>query len=183
MRTPEVEVDAEISMSDITPRFFKTLKKFAPFGPGNNSPVFMVRGLKDNGWGKAVGKENQHLKLTVLSADNPSRTYDAIGFNLGKKIDMIRDGKTFMAVFTIEENEYQGRTNVQIRLKDIKPEGDTLEYGRAYPRNRRKKRTAAKCLRFSFSGAAAARAGRGLSYAVIDQFYPLVLVHKIPIVF
>ncbi|PWM10793.1 MAG: single-stranded-DNA-specific exonuclease RecJ [Flavobacteriales bacterium] len=127
MRTPEVEVDAEISMSDITPRFFKTLKKFAPFGPGNNSPVFMVRGLKDNGWGKAVGKENQHLKLTVLSADNPSRTYDAIGFNLGKKIDMIRDGKTFMAVFTIEENEYQGRTNVQIRLKDIKPEGDTLE--------------------------------------------------------
>ena len=74
-----------------------------------------------------MGKENQHLKLTVLSADNPSRTYDAIGFNLGKKIDMIRDGKTFMAVFTIEENEYQGRTNVQIRLKDIKPEGDTLE--------------------------------------------------------
>ena len=127
MRTPEVEVDTEIKLSDITPKFLRTLKKFAPFGPGNNSPVFMARGLKDNGWGKAVGKDGQHLKLTLMEADgSATRTYDAIGFNLGRKIDLVRDGKPFQAAFTIEENEYQGRTSPQIRLRDIKAEDEPV---------------------------------------------------------
>ncbi|MBQ8650642.1 MAG: single-stranded-DNA-specific exonuclease RecJ, partial [Flavobacteriales bacterium] len=100
MRTPEVEIDAQIDIRDITPRFFKTLKKFAPFGPGNNSPIFMARGLKDNGWGKSVGKNEQHLKMTITSAEDPSRTYDAIGFNLGEKMELISEGQPFMAVFS-----------------------------------------------------------------------------------
>ena len=127
MRTPEVEVDTEIEMSDINPKFLRTLKKFAPFGPGNNSPVFMARHLKDNGWGKAVGKDDQHLKLTLMEAGETAggRTYDAIGFNLGKKASVVAGGKAFKAVFTIEENEYQGRISPQIRLKDIKPEEES----------------------------------------------------------
>ena len=124
MRTPEVEIDAQIDIRDITPRFFKTLKKFAPFGPGNNSPIFMARGLKDNGWGKSVGKNEQHLKMTITSAEDPSRTYDAIGFNLGEKMELISEGQPFMAVFSIEENEYMGRTSIQLRIKDIKPENE-----------------------------------------------------------
>ena len=124
MRTPEVEIDAQIDIRDITPRFFKTLKKFAPFGPGNNSPIFMARGLKDNGWGKSVGKNEQHLKMTITSAEDPSRTYDAIGFNLGEKMELISEGQPFMAVFSIEENEYMGRTSIQLRIKDIKPESE-----------------------------------------------------------
>lgn len=124
MRTPVIEVDTEIRLSEITSHFLRTLKKFAPFGPGNNSPIFMARGLKDNGWGKAVGKGGQHLKLTLMEADGEpgGHTYDAIGFNLGEKKDLVSDGKRFKAVFCIEENEYQGRTSPQIRLKDIQPD-------------------------------------------------------------
>ncbi|MBQ1969262.1 MAG: single-stranded-DNA-specific exonuclease RecJ [Flavobacteriales bacterium] len=127
MRTPEVEIDAMIDIRDITPRFFKTLKKFAPFGPGNNSPIFMARGLKDNGWGKSVGKNEQHLKMTITSVEDSTRTYDAIGFNLGEKMDLISEGQPFMAVFSIEENEYMGRTSIQLRIKDIKPESEYEE--------------------------------------------------------
>ena len=87
----------------------------------------MARHLKDNGWGKAVGKDDQHLKLTLMKAGETAggRTYDAIGFNLGKKASVVAGGKAFKAVFTIEENEYQGRISPQIRLKDIKPEEES----------------------------------------------------------
>ena len=142
MRTPVIEVDTEIRLSEITSHFLRTLKKFAPFGPGNNSPIFMARGLKDNGWGKAVGKGGQHLKLTLMEADGEpgGRTYDAIGFNLGEKKDLVSDGKRFKAVFCIEENEYQGRTSPQIRLKDINrtPRTNRLSRTRIRRRPRRK---------------------------------------------
>lgn len=115
---PEIQIDQEINLNDITPKFYRILKQFAPFGPGNMSPVFLTQNLKDCGFGKCVGSEDLHLKCRVKQGIDPA-SIDAIGFNLGPKLEMIKSGKTFKAVYSIEENEYMGNITLQLKLKDI----------------------------------------------------------------
>ncbi len=116
--TPEIKVDASITLNDITPKLLRIIKQFAPFGPGNMTPVFMAEGLCDTGYAKGVGEDGKHLKLTVTQ--NGSLPFGAIGFNLGDKLPHVQNGKTFSAVFTIEENEWNGNVSIQLKLKDIK---------------------------------------------------------------
>ncbi|MFK5890125.1 MAG: single-stranded-DNA-specific exonuclease RecJ [Flavobacteriaceae bacterium] len=116
--TPEILYDAEIDLQDITPKFVRILKQFAPFGPQNMAPVFMASGLRDNGFGKCVGADKTHLKLSII-AGSDSKTYSGIGFNLGDKYPLISSGKPFKAVFTIEENVWNGMTSIQLNVKDI----------------------------------------------------------------
>jgi len=118
---PEISIDAELFLSDITPKFNRIIKQFGPFGPKNMKPVFKASGLRDNGYGKKVGKEEDHLKLNIISGAD-QKTYNAIGFGLGKKYDEINNGKSFQAVFTIEENHWNGITSLQLNLKDVKTE-------------------------------------------------------------
>ncbi len=115
---PEIAIDAEINLMDITPKFHRILKQFAPFGPGNMSPIFLSRNLKDTGFGKCVGSDDAHLKCQVKQPQSPVY-FDAIGFNIGNKCDLITNGKTFQAVYSIDENEWNGNVSVQLRLKDI----------------------------------------------------------------
>ncbi len=119
---PEISVDAELELSEMTPKFYRILKQMAPFGPDNMSPVFMASGLRDNGYGKKVGQDGLHLKLNIIVGAD-FKTYNAIGFNLGNKYDLIANGKPFKAVFTIEENIWNGIISLQLSLKDIKAEG------------------------------------------------------------
>jgi single-stranded-DNA-specific exonuclease len=121
LRTPEVVINAEIELSEITPKFFRILKQFAPFGPSNMRPVFMTNGLRDNGYGKQVGEDKSHLKLNIISGAD-KKTYNAIGFGLGDKLDSIQRNASFDAVFNIEENHWNGNTSLQLQLKDIKVE-------------------------------------------------------------
>ncbi|MFT7330556.1 MAG: single-stranded-DNA-specific exonuclease [Roseivirga sp.] len=121
LRTPEVVINAEIELSEITPKFFRILKQFAPFGPSNMRPVFMTNGLRDNGYGKQVGENKSHLKLNIISGAD-KKTYNAIGFGLGDKLDSIQRNASFDAVFNIEENHWNGNTSLQLQLKDIKVE-------------------------------------------------------------
>ena len=121
LRTPEVVINAEIELSEITPKFFRILKQFAPFGPSNMRPVFMTNGLRDNGYGKQVGEDKSHLKLNIISGAD-KKTYNAIGFGLGDKLDSIERNASFDAVFNIEENHWNGNTSLQLQLKDIKVE-------------------------------------------------------------
>lgn len=116
--TPEIAIDAEINLEDITPKFHRIIKQFAPFGPGNMSPVFMTRNLTDSGYGKCVGGDDLHLKCRVKQVHNPV-SFDAIGFNLGKKCELITGGKKFKAVYSIDENEWNGNVSIQLKLKDI----------------------------------------------------------------
>ncbi|MDE3743218.1 single-stranded-DNA-specific exonuclease RecJ [Maribacter polysaccharolyticus] len=116
--TPEIKVDASITLNDITPKLLRIIKQFAPFGPGNMTPVFMAEGLCDTGYAKGVGEDGKHLKLTITQ--NGSLPFGAIGFNLGDKLPHVQNGKTFSAVFTIEENEWNGNVSIQLKLKDIK---------------------------------------------------------------
>lgn len=117
---PEIRIDEEIDFSDITPKFFRILKQFEPFGPGNMTPVFMTRNVRDTGYGKAIGSDNEHLKLYIKQAD--SESYGAIGFGLGNKQSLACNGDTFDAAYSIEENEWNGDVKLQLRLRDVRCE-------------------------------------------------------------
>lgn len=116
--TPEIIIDGELELEEITPKFYRILKQFAPFGPGNLAPVFMTRGVMDTGYGKGVGENEKHLKLAVTK--NSSQPFGCIGFGLGDKIELIRNRKQFDIVYAIEENKWNGQVNLQLRIKDIR---------------------------------------------------------------
>lgn len=118
LRTPEIVIDTEINLSEITPKFYRIINQFAPFGPQNMKPVFMASGLRDNGYGKKVGADESHLKLNIIEGTNP-KTYNAIGFNLANKIDIVQSGNSFKAAFNIDENKWNGYTSIQLILKDL----------------------------------------------------------------
>ena len=114
---PEITIDTELEFTEITPKFFRILKQLAPFGPKNMKPVFVSRNVRDNGYGKQVGSDKSHLKLSLFQGDN-TQTINAIGFGLGNKIDDIHNG--FDVVYTIDENEWNGYKSLQLVLKDLK---------------------------------------------------------------
>ncbi|TDE01344.1 single-stranded-DNA-specific exonuclease RecJ [Flavobacterium sandaracinum] len=118
MLIPEIAVDAEIDFADITPKLIRILKQFEPYGPQNMTPIFLTKNIKDTGYGKPMGKEEEHLKLFVKQ--NNSEGLAAIGFNLGTKIELTTYQKPFEAVYCIDENEWNGKLNMQLRLRDIK---------------------------------------------------------------
>lgn len=116
---PEIRVDTQIDLNAITPKFYRVLKQFAPFGPGNMAPVFMTENLQDTGYGKCVGEDDKHLRVTVRQGNSDKIT--GIGFNLGHKCDLIANRKRFKAVYSLDENHWQGQVSLQLKLRDIKP--------------------------------------------------------------
>ncbi|WP_348799321.1 single-stranded-DNA-specific exonuclease RecJ [Flavobacterium adhaerens] len=118
MLVPEISVDAEINLTDITPKLIRILKQFEPFGPQNMTPVFLTKDIKDTGYAQKLGSNEEHLKLFVRQ--NNSEGMAAIGFGLGAKIDLTTNNNPFEAVYCIDENEWNGKTSIQLRLKDIK---------------------------------------------------------------
>ena len=115
---PEIEIDAEINLSDISPKLIRVLNQFEPFGPENMTPVFMTKNIKDTGYPKLLGKEEEHLKLFVKQEN--SEGFGAIAFFMGNKLNQISNQKPFDAVYCIDENEFKGTVTVQLRIKDLK---------------------------------------------------------------
>ncbi|WP_339623716.1 single-stranded-DNA-specific exonuclease RecJ [uncultured Winogradskyella sp.] len=116
--TRELKVDLEIELGEINDKLMRILKQFAPFGPGNLSPTFMSQNLKDTGYGKCVGEDDKHIRLTVTQSFNDKIV--CIGFGLGDKIDLIKNKKLFSAAYAIDENHWNGNISLQLKLKDIK---------------------------------------------------------------
>lgn len=115
---PEISVDAKIELKRITPKIFRIIKQFAPFGPGNMTPVFMTSQVKDTGYGRGVGEDNKHLKVSVKQEG--SIPISAIGFNLGHCKDKVTNNALFDIVFSLEENEWNGNVSLQLKLRDIR---------------------------------------------------------------
>ena len=115
---PEITVDTKIAMHQITPKLMRILKQFAPFGPGNMTPIFMAEGLKDTGYARGVGEDEKHLKCSVYQPG--SNPIGAIGFNLGDKLNVVKRIKPFDAVFSLDENEWNGTVSLQLKLRDIR---------------------------------------------------------------
>lgn len=114
--SPEILIAAEIDLSEINQKFFNIVSQMAPFGPQNMKPVFKTSAVRDNGYGKQVGADKSHLKLNVFQGDN-KHIFNAIGFGLGKKISEVQND--FDIVYTLDENEWQGRKSIQLMLKDL----------------------------------------------------------------
>ena len=121
MLTPTITVEEKIQFSEITPKFFRILKQFAPFGPSNKQPVFWSDNLNDTGYCKTVGEEGKHLKLS-LRQDN-SDIFKAIAFGLGDKLSLVKNKAQFKAVFNIDENNWNGIKSTQLKVLDIKNNG------------------------------------------------------------
>lgn len=115
--TPELEVDAEINLSDITPKLVRILKQFEPFGPHNMTPVFVTQNVIDTGYPKFMGGNEEHMRLFVKQ--NNSKGFAAIGFNLAHKKDFVANRNPFHMAYCIDENEWNGQLSLQLRLKDI----------------------------------------------------------------
>lgn len=116
---PEVEVDAEISFAEnLTPKFLRILKQFAPFGPENNVPVFLSRHMVDTGYARIVG--SRHLKFNAIQLDERSHSYPAIAFQMGECYSQMKAGQPFDLCYQLEENYWNGKTEIQLNVKDIK---------------------------------------------------------------
>lgn len=118
MLLAEIVIDAEIDLAVISPKLVRILKQFEPFGPENRTPIFLTKNMNDTGYPKKLGAEEEHLKLFVKQ--NNSEGFAAIGFGLGKKMDLSLNKKHFEAVYSIDENEWNGNLSLQLQLKDIK---------------------------------------------------------------
>jgi single-stranded-DNA-specific exonuclease len=117
---PQIDIDAELNFDDITPKFYRILKQIEPFGPGNMNPVFFAENVADNGQGRRVGANGDHLKLNLIQEENPFDDIPAIAFGQGDKFDKITGGNTFDIAYTITENHFRGETKLQLNIKDIK---------------------------------------------------------------
>lgn len=117
---PLVNIDSYLDFKQITPKFFRLLKQFQPFGPGNQSPVFITENVYDNGNGRKVGSDNGHMKLELIQEDEPYRHISAIAFNRSEHFEHLHVGNPVDVCYSIAENYYRGIANIQLRVKDIK---------------------------------------------------------------
>lgn len=123
LRTPELKVDTELPLQEITPRFVRILNEFAPFGPGNMRPTFLGKNLEVTGMPRVVGKNHLKLRLKQNGA-----VFDAIGFGLGDMLYKAPAGrKDLDCVFSVEENEWappaggrDGEVVPQLKIKDLR---------------------------------------------------------------
>jgi len=115
---PEIEVDMEIDIKNVTPKLYRIIKQFAPFGPKNRTPNFVSKGVQDCGYGKKVGSDKSHLRLVLNTAED--QTITSIGFGMADCFEKTNENKNFDICYTIDENKWQGKTSLQIKLKDLK---------------------------------------------------------------
>jgi single-stranded-DNA-specific exonuclease len=117
---PQIEIDAGLELKDITPKFYRILKQFEPFGPGNMPPVFFTEDVVDNGEGRIVGSTKEHLKLSLIQEENPFQAVPGIAFNQAHHFHLLKKGIPFDIAYSIAENDYLGQKTLQLNIKDIK---------------------------------------------------------------
>lgn len=116
---PQIDVDAVITFKDITPKFFSVLKQFGPFGPGNMKPVFVTHRVMDYGSSRLVGRDQEHLKLELVDASSEN-VMNGIAFGMYEFNDHLKSMKPLDICYTLEENNFNGNTTIQLMIKDIK---------------------------------------------------------------
>jgi single-stranded-DNA-specific exonuclease len=117
---PQIDIDAIIDFKEITPKFFRLLKQFNPFGPENMKPVFSTKRVFDYGTSRVVGKEQEHLRLELIDSQSEC-IMNGIAFGQSEYNDYIKALNPVDICYTIEENTFNGNTSIQLMIKDIKP--------------------------------------------------------------
>lgn len=118
---PQIDIDASIEFKDITPKFFRILKQFSPFGPENMKPVFCTRRVFDYGTSRLVGKEQEHLKMELVDSSSEN-VMNGIAFRMWEYNDYLKAFNPLDICYTLEENTFNGNTTYQLMIKDIKTE-------------------------------------------------------------
>lgn len=119
MLTPQINIDAKIKLSDITPDLYHMLQKFAPFGPNNTIPVFMTENVINFIGTRRVGRNNEHLKLVVVDDTRICNDRSGIGFGMGHLYEKVNSGNFFDICYTLQENEFMGKSDIQMMIRDI----------------------------------------------------------------
>ncbi|GGD35996.1 single-stranded-DNA-specific exonuclease RecJ [Flavobacterium orientale] len=115
---PEILIDSEMDLTEISPKLIRLLNQFEPFGPQNMTPVFLSQKVNDTGYGKTIGQNDEHLKLFVKQRN--SEGFGVIGFGLGDKLNLTKNKNLFDIAYCIDENEFNGNISIQLRAKDIR---------------------------------------------------------------
>ncbi|MBP1641240.1 MAG: exonuclease RecJ [Bacteroidetes bacterium] len=118
---PQIDIDATIEFRDITPKFFRVLKQFSPFGPENMKPIFCTKHVFDYGTSRLVGKEQEHLKMELIDSSSEN-VMNGIAFRMWEFNDYLKALNPLDICYTLEENTFNGNTTVQLMIKDIKTE-------------------------------------------------------------
>ncbi len=118
MMRPQIHIDAQLFFKDINIKFIDELASFAPFGPENLNPIFVTLNVKDYGTSKMVGKDNVHLKLDMID-ETTSNPVNGIAFRQSANYERVKGGQPFDICYTLEENTHNGKTNIQLYVKDI----------------------------------------------------------------
>jgi single-stranded-DNA-specific exonuclease len=117
MLTPSIEIDLPLMFDAITPKFINILKQMAPFGPENQKPVFEASNVYV--MNSLSNFKDRHVRFLAAQQGNEN-VFQAVGFDLSGHYERLATGTEFRMVFTVEENQYNGNTTVQLRIKDIK---------------------------------------------------------------
>ncbi|WP_270516853.1 single-stranded-DNA-specific exonuclease RecJ [Sanguibacteroides sp. AM78-02pH3A] len=120
MLIPQINIDAKIKLGDITPELYNMIQKFAPFGPNNNIPVFMTENVTNFIGSKQVGRNNEHLKLVVVDDTRICNDRSGIAFSMGDYFNRISKGEYFDICYTLQENVFMGKIDIQMMIRDIK---------------------------------------------------------------
>jgi single-stranded-DNA-specific exonuclease len=126
MLIPQIDIDSRLNFSEIDDKFYRILKQFQPYGPGNMSPVFVTENVYDTGDSRLVGNEKEHLKLSLIQEDNP-KIFQGIGFQMVQHFKRIQKGSPFSVCYSIGENSFRGVTTIQLRVKDIQHLDEILD--------------------------------------------------------
>jgi len=114
--TPELLIHEVLRLEEIDGKFYRILKRFAPFGPQNENPLFLSKGVQLSGYADVVGKD--HLKMKVVQGNSPA--FDCIGFGLAGFHSLVSAGLSFDICYSIEENVWRDRRSIQLNIKGIK---------------------------------------------------------------
>ena len=114
----ELNIESIINFDQITPKFFRILKQFEPFGTGNRAPIFLTENISLKGKPFELGKDKEHIKLNLTQ--DKKTVFSSIGFWFTSKFSLLENKSNFSAAYTIEENNWKDRTTIQLNLKDLK---------------------------------------------------------------
>ncbi len=112
---PEIIIDTPVSFAAINTSFYNIISQMEPFGPENMRPVFIARNIEDTGYSKIV--KELHIRFVVKQGNV---TFTGIGFNMAEKFYLLQLKKPLDIVFTIDENEWNGNTSLQLKVIDIR---------------------------------------------------------------
>lgn len=112
---PEINIDAEVDLAELTMPFYQIICQMEPFGPENMRPVFIARNVRDTGYSK-IAKE-LHIRFSVRQGD---KTFTGIGFQMAEKFELLKTNKPFDLVFTLDENEWNGTKSLQLKVIDLR---------------------------------------------------------------